>query len=66
MNLAAAKKAAKQGKKVQADYFGPGWGMVFTSNNFYDENPITGSLLLHRFDQRDEDANWKSFNHVTG
>ena len=59
MNLKEAKAAAKNGKNVQASYYGPGWTMVYRNKEFYDLNPYTGSMLFHRFDKRDEEATWK-------
>lgn len=68
MTLEEAKTAAMAGKMVQPDYFGAGWVMVYvggTNPDFYDQNPITGSLLLHRFGERDEQAAWKTVTEKT-
>lgn len=52
---------AKQGKRVQADFFGSGWSMFWHDRlgELFSLNPHTGSQLLNQKTARDEAAKWR-------
>jgi hypothetical protein len=65
MTLEEAKAHCKAGGSAYPLWFGKGWCMVWHTfpqksqgetrdGDFFDRNPVTGSLLLHRFGDRDE------------
>lgn len=48
MTYDEAMQAARLGNAVRPKHFGPGWTVQFSGGEFWDVNPVTGTLLLHR------------------
>lgn len=61
-----AVTAAKEGKRVQSDYFGSGWSMFWHDRlgELFSLNPRTGSQLLHPQTDRDRAAKWRVIEMV--